>query len=175
MLRLRTAHRRNGPQADDEPDDPVDLMAFRHESLDELDADGIEVQPGRRRTRRALLADVEARGRPARWARESYRLLPNGRVGAVRFDDLQIEVTPDSQAGSRPPDVPPRLRQGPGLPAGVRSRPRRTATCGRRWPHSLIAAVERALTTGLLQGYRTEQEALLDRARRIAFEEQLRR
>ena len=41
--------------------------------------------------------------------------------------------------------------------------------------HSLVAAVERALTLGLLQGYRTEQEALLTVRGRIAFEEQIRR
>ncbi len=41
--------------------------------------------------------------------------------------------------------------------------------------HSLVASVERALTLGLLQGYRTEQEALLTVRGRIAFEDQLRR
>ena len=44
-LRKRIEHR---PQADESPDDRGRLMGFRHESLDELDAEGIEVQLGRR-------------------------------------------------------------------------------------------------------------------------------
>ena len=62
-----------------------------HESLDELDAEGIEVEldpdAGTAPCASRKLVDVRA------WAvTAAIWSLPNGRVGAVRFDDLQIEV-----------------------------------------------------------------------------------
>jgi len=146
-------------------------MSFRHESLDELDADGIEVQLDADQARllaESKLVDVRTLGD------QSYQLLPNGRVGAVRFDDLQIEVTPKQKLGV----AHLMFLLGYAKDPGFRPESVTAETYGDLWPamaHSLVASVERALTVGLLQGYRTEQEALLTVRGRIAFEEQLRR
>jgi len=146
-------------------------MTFRHESLDELDADGIEVELDADQARllaESKLVDVQTLGA------QSYRLLPNGRVGAVRFEDLQIEVTPKQKLGV----AHLMFLLGYAKDPGFRPESVTAETYGDLWPamaHSLIASVDRALTVGLLQGYRTEEEALLTVRGRILFEEQLRR
>ncbi len=85
--------------------------------------------------------DVQALGA------QSYRLLPNGRVGAVRFDDLQIEVTPKQKLGVAHLMFLLGYAKDPGFrPDSVTAE-----TYGDLWPamaHSLIASVERALTWG---------------------------
>ncbi|WP_406050034.1 McrC family protein [Kribbella sp. NBC_00889] len=146
-------------------------MSFRYESLDELDADGIEVQLDAAQAvllERSELVDVR------RVDVGTYRLLPNGRVGAVRFDDLQIEVTPKQKLGVAHLIFLLGYAKNPGFrPETVTAE-----TYGDLWPamaKSLIASVEQALTMGMLQGYRTEQEALQTVRGRIAFEDQLRR
>ena len=146
-------------------------MSLRHESLDELDANGIELHLGADRRpfcEESKLVDVRRLGA------ESYRLLPNGRVGAVRFDDLQIEVTPKQKLGVDHLMFLLGYAKDPGFRADTVT----AETYGDLWPamaQSLVMSVERALTVGLLQGYRTEQEALLTVRGRIAFEDQLRR
>ncbi|MEU4190293.1 hypothetical protein AB0E69_00190 [Kribbella sp. NPDC026611] len=146
-------------------------MSFRYESLDELDPVGIEVQLT---AIQASLLEQSALVDVRRLDAGSYRLLPNGRVGAVRFDDLQIEVTPKQKLGVA------HLLFLLGYAKDRVFRPETVMgeTYDDLWPamaQSLVASVERALTTGLLQGYRTEQEALLTVRGRIAFEDQLRR
>lgn len=146
-------------------------MNVRQVSLDELDADGVEAILGAEQA--AALAEtnlVDVR----RLGADTYRLVPNGRVGAVRFDDLQVEVTPKQKLGVAHLLFLLGYAKDPGFrPDGVTAE-----THDDLWPamaHSLVVAVERALTRGLLQGYRTEQEALLTVRGRIAFEEQLSR
>lgn len=146
-------------------------MSFRHVSLDELDAGGVEAVLGADHVEALAgtkLVDVQRLGAG------TYRLVPNGRVGAVRFNDLQVEVTPKEKLGVAHLLFLLGYAKDPGFrPEGVAAE-----TYDELWPamaHSLVAAVERALTRGLLQGYRTEQEALLTVRGRIAFEEQLRR
>jgi 5-methylcytosine-specific restriction enzyme subunit McrC len=146
-------------------------MGFRHESLDELDADGIEIQLDADQATllaESKLVDVRALGG------QSYQLLPNGRVGAVRFDNLQIEVTPKRRLGV----AHLMFLLGYAKDPGFRPESVMAETYGDLWPamaRSLVASVERALTVGLLQGYRTEQQALLTVRGRIAFEEQFSR
>ncbi|MGW5192427.1 McrC family protein [Kribbella sp. NPDC004138] len=146
-------------------------MSFRYERLDELDAEGIEVRLGPDQAAplgRSGLVDIRPAGTGI------YRLLPNGRVGAVRFDDLQIEVIPKQRLGV----AHLLFLLGYARNPGFRPETVTAETYGDLWPamaQSLVASVERALTMGLLQGYRTEQEALLTVRGRIAFEDQLRR
>jgi 5-methylcytosine-specific restriction enzyme subunit McrC len=146
-------------------------MSFRYESLDELDADGIEVQLDPNQAvllERSELVDV------GHVDVGTYRLLPNGRVGAVRFDDLQIEVTPKQKLGVAHLIFLLGYAKNPGFrPETVTAE-----TYDDLWPamaESLVASVEQALTMGLLQGYRTDQEALQTVRGRIVFEDQLRR
>jgi 5-methylcytosine-specific restriction enzyme subunit McrC len=145
-------------------------MAFRHETLDELDTDGIEatLSPDQARLlAETKLVDVQTLDL------HNYRLLPNGRVGAVRFEDLQVEVIPKQKLGVAHLIFLLGYAKDPGFrPDSVTA-----SSHGDLWPamaQSLVAAVERALTAGLLQGYRTEQDALLTVRGRIAFEDQLR-
>ncbi|WP_193611823.1 5-methylcytosine restriction system specificity protein McrC [Nocardioides lijunqiniae] len=140
-------------------------------SLGELDAEGVEAVLGADQA--AALAEtklVDVR----RLGADTYCLLPNGRVGAVRFEDLQVEVTPKEKLGVAHLIFLLGYAKDPGFrPDGVTSE-----TYGDLWPamaNSLGAAVERALVRGLLQAYRTEQEALLTVRGRIVFDEQLRR
>lgn len=146
-------------------------MNYRYESLDELDAAGIQVTLNPNQAvllERSELVDVR------RVDIGTYRLLPNGKVGAVRFEDIQIEVTPKQKLGVAHLIFLLGYAKNPGFrPETVTAE-----TYGDLWPamsQSLIASVEQALTMGLLQGYRTEQEALQTVRGRIAFEDQLRR
>jgi 5-methylcytosine-specific restriction enzyme subunit McrC len=146
-------------------------MTFRYESLDELDADGIEVQLD---PAQAVLLERSELVEVRRLDVGTYLLLPNGRVGAVRFDDLQIEVTPKQKLGV----AHLIFLLGYATNPGFRPETITAETYDDLWPamaQSLIASVEQALTMGLLQGYRTEQEALQTVRGRIAFEDQLRR
>ena len=62
-------------------------MDFRHITLDELDSEGRELELTAEQAillRESKLVDVRTLGGDRHW------LLPNGRVGAVRFDDLQV-------------------------------------------------------------------------------------
>jgi len=146
-------------------------MGFRHVTLDELDSEGRELELTAEQAmllRESKLVDVRAVGGDRHW------LTPNGRVGAVRFDDLQVDVTPNHKL-----DVTHLMfLLGYAKDPGFRPDAVVGDAHGDLWPamaESLAASVERALTMGLLQGYRSEQEALLTVRGRIAFDEQIRR
>jgi len=146
-------------------------MSLRHLSLDELDAEGVEAVL--RADQASALAETKLVD-VQRFGGDAYRLTPNGRVGAVRFEDVQIEVRPKQKLGVAHLVFLLGYAKDPGF------RPESVAAeaFDDLWPamaHSLVASVEGALTRGLLQGYRTEQEALLTVRGRIAFEEQIRR
>lgn len=146
-------------------------MSVRHVSIDELDAEGLIVELSIEHAR--LLSDSKLVDlRPA--GGSSYFLMPNGRVGAVSFHDLQVEVTPKHKLGVTNLMFLLGYANDPGF------RPDSVAAIrdGELWPamaHSLIAAIDRALALGVLQGYKTQQEELLTVRGRILFEEQLRR
>jgi 5-methylcytosine-specific restriction enzyme subunit McrC len=118
--------------------------------------------------RESKLVDVRALGGDRHW------LIPNGRVGAVQFDDLQVDVTPNHKL-----DVTHLMfLLGYAKDPGFRPDAVVGEAHGDLWPamaQSLAASGERALTRGLLQGYTSEQEALLTVRGRIAFDEQIRR
>lgn len=147
------------------------MTDLRRTTLDELDEVGVELALSTAQAaalRSTLLLDV----RPAGEGR--FRLLPNGRVGAVRFDDVQIEVRPKHGLAASALVFLLGYAKDPGFrPEGVTA-----DDFSDLWPamaESLATAVGRALSLGLLQGYRTEQEALMTVRGRIAFEEHLRR
>lgn len=146
-------------------------MTVRYEALDELDGDGIEVPLNVEQARllaESKLVEVQPLGA------QNYRLLPNGRVGAVRFEDLQVEVTPKQKLGVA--DL--MFLLGYAKDPGFRPESVNAERYGDLWPamaHSLVVSVERTLMMGLLQGYQTKQEALLTVRGRISFEEQIRR
>ena len=146
-------------------------MGLTHWSLDELDTQGIELalsDEQSRLLRESSLVDVLPLGGGR------CRLLPNGRVGAVRFADLQVEVTPKEKLGLSHLLFMLGYANDPGFrPETVHGE-----AYDELWPamaHSLSTSVERALRQGLLQGYRSEQDALFTVRGRIAFEDQLRR
>lgn len=146
-------------------------MGFRHVTLDELDSEGRELEltaEQARLLRESKLVDVRALGGDRHW------VMPNGRVGAVRFDDLQVDVTPNHKL-----DVTHLMfLLGYAKDPGFRPDAVVGEEDGDLWPamaQSLAASVERALTLGLLQGYTSQQEALLTVRGRIAFDEQVRR
>jgi 5-methylcytosine-specific restriction enzyme subunit McrC len=146
-------------------------MSVRHVSMDELDGQGRVAELSVDHAQ--LLAGTKLVDlRPL--GGSSYLMMPNGRVGAVSFDDLQVEVTPKHKLGVTNLMFMLGYASRPGfLPESVTA-----SRDGELWPamaHSLIASVDRALAVGVLQGYRTAQEALLTVRGRIVFEEQLRR
>lgn len=146
-------------------------MGFRHVTLDELDSEGRELELTAEQAmllRESKLVDVRALGGDRHW------LMANGRVGAVRFDDLQVDVTPNHKL-----DVTHLMfLLGYAKDPGFRPDAVVGEAHGDLWPamaQSLASSVERALTLGLLQGYTSQQEALLTVRGRIAFDEQIRR
>lgn len=147
------------------------MNTLRRTTLDEEDEDGVEVSLSDAQAAAlgsTLLVDV----RPAGDGR--FQLLPNGRVGAVRFEDVQVEVRPKHGLAASSLVFLLGYAKDPGFrPEGV------TADgFSELWPamaESLALAVERATSLGLLQGYRTEQEPLMTVRGRIAFDEQIRR
>lgn len=102
-----------------------------------------------------------------------WRLLPRGRVGAVRIGDLQVEVTPKEKVGLAHLIFLLGYASDPGF--------RPDDVLGERdndlWPavaYSLAQAVDRALARGVVQGYRTTDDALRTIRGRIRFGDQLR-
>lgn len=102
-----------------------------------------------------------------------WRLLPRGRVGAVRVGDLQVEVRPKDRVGLSQLLFYLGYASNPGF--------RADDVMGERdaelWPalaYSLVQAVDRALARGVLQGYRTTEEALRLVRGRIRFDDQIR-
>lgn len=145
-------------------------MTFRHESLDELDAKGIEVQltvgQAKRLAGSQLVEVREVDG-------QNYKLVPNGRVGAVRFQDVQIEVRPKEKLGIEHLMFLLGYAKDPGFrPDFVVAEAH--SDLWSAMAHSLIASINGALSAGVLQGYQTEQNAQLTIRGRIAFDDQLR-
>lgn len=139
--------------------------------LDELDREG-RVENLSSVVAEALSQTRLVEVRPERHGR--WRILPNGRVGAVRIDGLQVQVTPKNRVGLtkllfllgfardpgfRPEDV-----------AGVEEPDLWAALA-----ESLARLAERATAGGVLQGYVTRDEALRTVRGRIRIGDQLAR
>lgn len=103
----------------------------------------------------------------------SYQLTPGSRIGAVALDDLALEIAPKLPIQR----VLYLVSYSLGL-ARWGDRPFEMTT-----PDSLVEAMvpifahhlERALRRGVLQGYRTQEDALMAVRGRIRFDEQVRR
>lgn len=139
--------------------------------MDELDRDGVVRRLSHDEAgdlTRTGLVDVVPQGSG------TWRLLPRGRVGAVRLGDLQVQVDPKekvgiarllfllgytSDPGFRPDDVV--AEDEPDLWAAL--------------AESLARSVERALRGGVLQGYRSVDEALRTVRGRIRISDQISR
>lgn len=146
------------------------MNTLRSVTLDELDSVGklAELTPGEAR---ALVATGLVEPRPERQG--LWRLVPRGKVGAVRIDDFQVEVTPKAKVGLAHLLFLLGYASDPGF------RPEHVA--GQRdaelWPalaYSLAQAVDRALARGVVQGYRTTEDALKTIRGRIRFGDQIR-
>lgn len=151
---------------------PSESPAHRSVTMDELDSQGTVV----RELSESQAAAVSQTGlidvRPELDGR--WRLLPRGRVGAVRLDGLQIQVRPKERVGltrllfllgyARDPGFRPEDVAGDDEPD--------------LWPaiaESLARLAERATGTGVLQGYRTVEEPLRVVRGRIDLGKQIRR
>lgn len=152
---------------------PSRTMPRRHDPaavvLDELDPRGQVVQlSGAQATALDHTGLVEVRPD----GHDTWRLIPQGKVGAARIGDLQIEVQPKGKVGLA------HLLFLLGYTADPGFRPE--LVVGKRdaqlWPalgYSLAQSVERALERGVLQGYRTADEALRTIRGRIRFGDQI--
>lgn len=146
------------------------MSSPRSVRLDELDSTGLVVSLTTEEAKALVATElVEVRTEGDGW----WRLLPRGRIGAVRIGDFEVEVTPKEKVrlahllfllgyardpGFRPEDV-----RGQG-DAGL-------------WPalaYSLAQSVDRAMSHGVVQGYRTSNEALSTIRGRIRFGDQIR-
>jgi 5-methylcytosine-specific restriction enzyme subunit McrC len=139
--------------------------------LDELDRDGCNlalpenVAVALERTR---LVEVRPTGNG------HYTLLPRGQVGAVRVNDIQVQVNPKEKVGLAQLIFLLGYATDPGfLPeyvAGVAD--------AELWPalaESLARQAERAVGHGVLQGYTTIEEALRTLRGRIRMSDQMSR
>jgi len=139
--------------------------------LDELDREGVAVGISRVHAEGLAgtgLLDVRP-DMDGRW-----RLLPAGKVGAVRVADLQVQVTPKEKVGLT------RLLFLLGYAADPAFRPEDVAGAEDPdlWPalaESLARLAERATRRGVLQGYRTVEEALRTVRGRIRMSDQMSR
>ena len=103
-----------------------------------------------------------------------WHLLPNGKVGAVRIDGLQVQVTPKDGVGLT------RLLFLLGYAANPGFRPEDATAAGEPdlWAamaESLARFAERATGRGVLQGYRTVEEATRTVRGRIRIGDQIAR
>lgn len=146
------------------------MNSLRSVTMDELSGAG-ELASLTAEEVRALVSTDLVEARPE--GDDLWRLIPRGRVGAVRVGDFQVEVTPKekvglshllfllgyaSDPGFRPDDV-----------AGQHE--------PELWPamaYSLAQAVDRALARGVVQGYRATDDALRTIRGRIRFGDQIR-
>jgi 5-methylcytosine-specific restriction enzyme subunit McrC len=138
--------------------------------LDELDREG----------RVELLDDAHATALDAtrlvevRPERSGWRLLPRGTVGATRLGDLQVEVRPKGKVGLTRLLFLLGYARDPGFrPEDVAADPDADL-----WPalaESLVRLSRAALGPGVLQGYRTVDEALRTVRGRIRISDQLTR
>lgn len=103
-----------------------------------------------------------------------WRLMSNGKVGAVRIGDLQVQVTPKEKVGLT------RLLflLGYAVNPGFRPEDVFGAADDDLWPalaESLARLAERATARGVLQGYRTVEESLRTVRGRIRIGDQISR
>ncbi len=139
--------------------------------LDELDRQGTQVELSHQQAE-ALAATTLVEVRPqvdGRW-----RLLPRGKVGVVRINDLQIRVTPKGKVGLT------RLLFLLGYAVDPGFRPETVAGIedADLWPalaESLARFSERATGGGVLQGYRTIEDATRTIRGRIRISDQIAR
>lgn len=148
------------------------MAELRSVRLDELDADGVVVELSDAEARE-LSASLLVEVRPERGG--GWRLLPNGgRVGAVRVGDgLQVEVRPKEKVGIRHL----LFLLGYARDPGFRDDDVVADADDELWPalaHSLTQSVGRALSRGVLQGYRSAEESLTTIRGRIRFDDQIR-
>lgn len=139
--------------------------------LGELDKEGALADLSRSQVDALIstgLVDVRSRV-DGRW-----QILPNGKVGAVRIDDVQVQVTPKEKVGLT------RLLFLLGYAADPGFRPE--TLVGREeqdlWPalaESLARLAERATGRGVLQGYRTVEDASRTIRGRIRIGDQMSR
>lgn len=139
--------------------------------LDELDRDGVAV-PIPRVQAETLSATGLVEVRPE--LDGQWRLLPSGKVGAVRVGNLQIQVNPKGKVGLT------RLLFLLGYAADPGFRPEdvRGLEDADLWPalaESLARLAERATGRGVLQGYRTEEDSLRTVRGRIRISDQISR
>ncbi len=137
--------------------------------LDELDREGVVVELSRLQAD-ALRATGLVEARPE-WGR--YRLLPL-KVGAVRIDDWQVQVTPKDKVGLD------RLLFLLGYASNPGFRPEDVTAVEEPdlWPalaESLARLADRATGRGVLQGYLTVDEALRTVRGRIRIGDQIAR
>lgn len=143
---------------------------MRSMQLDELDSAGKVVDLTFAEAQ-ALVATQLVEARPE--GADRWRLLPRGRVGAVRVGDFQVEVTPKEKVGLADLLFLLGYATNPGF--------RAEDVAGQRdadlWPamaYALVLAVDRALARGVVQGYRSTDEALKVIRGRIRFGDQIR-
>ena len=140
-------------------------------TLDELDRTGQEVDLSEEAAA-ALSATGLVEVRPA--LRGRWLLLPAGKVGAVRIDDLQVQVTPKERVGLTRLLFLLGYAQDPGF------RPEDVVAVDQPelWPalaESLARLAERATGGGVLQGYVTVEDALRSVRGRIRIGDQIAR
>ncbi len=146
-------------------------MDVTHIVLDELNAHGTVVDlPDS--VAQALEATelVEVRPEPA----GCWRLLPRDHVGVVRFEHVQVAVRPKDKVGL----CHVLFYLGYAVDPGFRAESVVGSPDDDLWPalgHSLAQAAEQALRRGVLQGYRTIDEALNTVRGRVRFGDQLQR
>lgn len=146
------------------------MNTLRSATLDELDGVGELVELTTDEAR-ALVATELVEARPE--GGQHWRLIPRGRVGAVRIGDFQVQVTPKERVSLAHLLFLLGYASDPGF------RPEEVS--GQQdvelWPalaYSLAQAVDRALSRGVVQGYRTTDEALRTIRGRIRFGDQIR-
>lgn len=145
----------------------TDMVSVR---FDELDSVG-EVVSLTTSQAESLIATELVEARPE--GDGQWRLLPRGRVGAVRIDDLQVEVVPKEKVGL----THLLFLLGYAKDPGFRPEDVFGTQDDELFPalsYSLAQAVDRALSHGVVQGYRTTDEALRTIRGRIRFGDQIR-
>lgn len=139
--------------------------------LDELDREGVTVRISRVQAESlGFTGLVEVRPELDGF----WRLVPSGKVGAVRVGDLQVQVDPKEKVGLT------RLLFLLGYAADPGFRPEdvRGLEDSDLWPalaESLARLAERATGRGVLQGYRTVEESLRTIRGRIRIGDQISR
>lgn len=139
--------------------------------LDELDQVGV-VRACTTDEARALMQTGLVEVRPE--GEDRWRILPRGYVGAARAGDLQVQVDPKGRVGVRHL----LFLLGYAVDPGFRPEDVRAAPDDELWPvlaESLARSVERALSGGVLQGYRTVDASLRTVRGRIRIGDQISR